>query len=477
MELSKITNSGVPRALVCAVIALCFSAALWSMNESTSNNSSSSKSSFIESIARFNDPDDAQKSIRLYAKGDLDSCLDLYKEAKQRDNSIAQIYIANAFGAMHWAKDSTKNFNTLTAQGLEEYRFASDSEDLLGVLENKINPDLTWRESDRIKQDILDKAAKLGNTFAQSVIILNELGHYRYPNFATACKLKPLTEKNDVREVLYHYGRALYCAGLYNQKLELEGIACMAKSGKLKIIYADEQGNQSFSDYCSHYVQYNYNTYYYDRYGMLFAGNGTIVAPSRAHWDEFKRTILETRTPTADETFNVCTVHDLQKIALLKEKYGISFLTGSHAGGRPWLSMYIKKWGRSKEIGEIVATIDNDTITTENSIKLNESQTELQPAIAFAEDMMKRCAHGLSVESMFDTLKYIGEANALPANDAQGEAPQTYTVCLDDLNPLGTTSYVLSCHHVFHKTCIQRAVAVKRECPNCRETIYDTLND
>lgn len=88
MILSEKTD--LRRILCGALVALCAGTS-WTMN-----NSSSSKTSLIESIAQCDDADQAQKDIRIYAAGNLEKCLDLYKEAKHKDNAIAQIYIANA---------------------------------------------------------------------------------------------------------------------------------------------------------------------------------------------------------------------------------------------------------------------------------------------------------------------------------------------------------------------------------------------
>ena len=159
---------------------------------------------------------------------------------------------------MHWGKDSAKNFNSLTSQDLESYMFSRNAKDYLGGVESEINPgydDLTYRERCRIKNDTFAKAVNQGNTFAQAVLIMND---YRMSvsNFATACRLKPLIQKNNNPELLYYYGKALFGAGLYNEQLEFEGLASMAKSGKLKIVYMNEEkvpfGVRNFSDYCSY---------------------------------------------------------------------------------------------------------------------------------------------------------------------------------------------------------------------------------
>ena len=120
MELPKKTNVGMSWVLNLALITLCVGTSSWAMNSNSSNtnnnnnsNNFSSMAAFVENLARYTDPDVAQKHIRLYVEGKLDACLDLYKEAKAKDNPMAQIYIANASYAMRWAKDDTKNFKNL----------------------------------------------------------------------------------------------------------------------------------------------------------------------------------------------------------------------------------------------------------------------------------------------------------------------------------------------------------------------------
>ena len=115
MEVPKRINFCGWRTLSLALIMLCVGTPSWTMN-----GGSSSRAPMLEGLAQCSDPDQAQKNIRLYAKGDLEACLNLYKQAKQEDNPISQIHIANAYYAMHWAKDNTKNFNTLTAQDLRQ---------------------------------------------------------------------------------------------------------------------------------------------------------------------------------------------------------------------------------------------------------------------------------------------------------------------------------------------------------------------
>src|SRR5665213_1270604 len=173
-------SSHLKRILCGALAALCASTS-WAMN-----NNSSSRTSLIEGLAQCNDPDEAQKNIRMYATGNLENCLNLYKEAKQKDNPIAQIYIANAYYAMHWAKDSAKNFNTITPRDLESYTFSHDTMTCLKGVESKINPDLDLprEEKDRIKDDTFAKAANQGNTFAQMALIVNDHIHL---DFAAAC--------------------------------------------------------------------------------------------------------------------------------------------------------------------------------------------------------------------------------------------------------------------------------------------------
>ena len=280
------------------------------------------------------------------------------------------------------------------------------------------------------------------------------------------CLEGPLVDKDNVPEVLYHYGKALFNSGLHNQKLEFEGLACMEQSGKLEIEFAKEKGYKNVSDYHHNYRLRHFRAdARYGRYGMKFLWNSVILAPSKAHWDEFKKTKLDTRMPFDNESLKVCDAHNLQEIAYLKEKYGITFVQGI-----PWICMYIKKWGQSKEIGNITVNIDNGIITTGNSITLTESQKELEPAIRFAQDIMQRCADTGSVVSMFNNLKYTGDQSALK-NDAEYE-PQECSICCGTVNSFDKQSAcVLSCHHVFHRDCIKLAVQTKRSCPNCRVDI------
>ncbi len=396
--------------------------------------------------------------------------MNLYKEAKHKDNAIAQIYIANAYYAMRRGKDSAKNFNSLTPQDLESYMFARDAKDYLGGVESEINPgydDLTYRERCRIKNDTFAKAVNQGNTFAQAVLIMND---YRMSvsNFATACRLKPLIQKNNNPELLYYYGKALFGAGLYNEQLEFEGLASMAKSGKLKIVYMNEEkvpfGVRNFSDYCSYYVRYEEcSCSYYDRYGMLFTTNGTVVAPSKEHWNKFKKERLDVHVPTPDEAFKVCEAHDLTRIALLKEKYKISFVPQYTR-----LTMYIKKWGNSNDIGEINATVNNGVITAANAIKLSNNRKDLLPAVAFAEDIMKRCADAGSVQSMFSALKSTENAAALEEDQEIGDC----SICLEEMEyPSYNVPRELECGHVFHDACIRQAAEINPTCPLCRSNI------
>ncbi len=353
----------------------------------------------LDDLAREIDPNLAQKRIRRALKGDRPKCLDLFRQATVTGNAVAQLYLANAYMAMGWDKDSQKDFSHVDGMRLEDHAFAARGRDLLNhclveVATRKPGTYEDWKLLDAQRDLIIDEAARRGNSYAQLVQIVGPGNKH----FGTACQIKPLLAKELFPELSYHFGASLFSSGLHNSQNELEGLKYMERSGFLRLKFFEDEKNRwtSFEEYCSFYVRCeDVVSTYYDRYGMRFVGVGTVLVPSKAHWENFKKEKLEPLVASPDELFDLFSRHDMELVKSVSGKYKLGFVSGI-LWGSPYLTIYIDH----TTLGEI-RIIDLKSRST-SDIALPEEYKALSPVISFLKDALACSYDGSAVSRIMN---------------------------------------------------------------------------
>lgn len=155
---------------------------------------------FLKEITTIVDPNEAQWTIRNHIHDDENRCLDLFKDAMQQGNSVAQLYCANAYYAMQWDKEKAKAQGALKKSAMKAYNFVlvdmhkGTFGKRLNDLYRKANPKATNKKVHTKRRDIMRRAAATGNAFAQLALIDAQRcrSSYHRFNFGQACRLRAL---------------------------------------------------------------------------------------------------------------------------------------------------------------------------------------------------------------------------------------------------------------------------------------------
>ena len=356
----------------------------------------------LRQLSREVNPNQAQKKARMFLKGDKRKCIELFQEALKEDNSVAQIYLANTHTTMGWAQDHEKDFSEgIKEDQLESYNIAPNAMELLEWMHEKADPRLhnDWKKRKKAVHRTINQAQKIENVYAQFLQVLGKKSNITPYHFGLACKLKPLIDHTQFSELLFTFGASLFNSGRYNSQLELEGLKYKEKSGFLNLKFFEDEKNYffgNFNTYCSNSL--DPSDKYYDKYGMRFVRDNTILVPSREHWRKFKEKKLETVQSSPDHLFDLFKEHDMDKIYSLTKKYKLEFLS-SEKEGLPCLDVYYTEWEKTKNFGKIGLTnIESKNIRVNIQPDLPPKIIkELSPVINFLRGALSRCGDSLAV--------------------------------------------------------------------------------
>lgn len=155
------------------------------------------ESSFLKEIATIVDPNEAQWAIRHHIHDDENRCLDLFKNAMQQGNSVAQLYCTNAYYAMQWDKATIEAQGALGTSDMHAYNFVLDTDQ--GTFSKRLNdmyrivkPHMHKKKVLKKRKKVMIQAAATGNAFAQLALIDAQRCRENPLHFGHACKLRKL---------------------------------------------------------------------------------------------------------------------------------------------------------------------------------------------------------------------------------------------------------------------------------------------
>ncbi len=378
--------------------------------------SAENTSEILKRIATEVDPNQAQKKLRMFFKGDKDKCIEAFQQALKEENAVAQLHLANTYFAMNQRADSKKDFSTIREENLESDNFSGYALQCLSYMIKKVNPSLkNWEEQEKVAHQTINKAAKIGSTYAQLIQILEDRGDKSTKHFGTACKLKSLIgNEQQFPELLYTFGSSLFYSHPFNRELGLEGLKYMEQSEGLTLIFAVEdplyQTAVDFEEYCDKYTARIGFSFLFDYSGMAFFRYGKIIVPSKKHWELFKKNKLDPIQLSPDNFFDLFEQHDMDKIRELVKKYNLNSI-GMRENGLATISLdYTDDSGKRKKLGEVKLTDAGSKNTHTNIINVSYIQQdalkEISVILNFLQDALSRCRDSVSVSHIIDDLKY-----------------------------------------------------------------------
>lgn len=156
------------------------------------------ESSFLKEITTIVDPNEAQWAIRHHINDDENKCLELFKDAMQQGNSVAQLYCANAYYAMQWDKPTIAAQGALGTSDMHAYHFVLDAEHgstfstRLNDMYRIVKPQMVKKKVLKKRKKVMMQAAATGNAFAQLALIDAQRCRENPLHFGHACKLREL---------------------------------------------------------------------------------------------------------------------------------------------------------------------------------------------------------------------------------------------------------------------------------------------
>ncbi|MGB8366777.1 MAG: hypothetical protein WCD44_00305, partial [Candidatus Babeliales bacterium] len=198
------------------VLAFIFLSSIFITNASEEITSEST-SEILKRISTEVDPNQAQKKLRMFFKGDSAKCEELFQQAIKEENAVAQLHLVGTYFAMGKYQDSKKDFGQIKKEKLESELFAFQTMSLLEYMHKKANPSLDWEEEEEIAIQTVYQAEKRGSPYAQLIKILENRFNKNTNQFGTACRLRSLiNQKPQFPELLYIFGSCLFSSYRYN---------------------------------------------------------------------------------------------------------------------------------------------------------------------------------------------------------------------------------------------------------------------
>jgi len=388
------------------VLAVIFLSSVFITNASEEITAEST-SEILKRIATEVDPNQAQKKLRMFFKGDEGKCVEAFQRAIKEENTVAQLHLANTYFAMSWHQDSQKDFTRVKKEQLKSYLFSPRAINLLEQMYKKVNPSLSWWEHEEIAHQTVYQAAKIGNSYAQLIQILEGRLNKNTNRFGIACKLKSLiNQKQQFPELLYTFGSSLFNTYRFNPQLGLAGLKYIEQSGFFNLEFFEDTKmnypkNTSFEEYCEKRFR---TTYLFYRHGICFHKNH-ILASSHEHWKKFKKEILDPLQPLPDSLFDLFEKHDMNTIAELVEKHNLHFISLPDNS----LQIYaMNESGEGEKRGTITLSEDESKKPVINLIFLyhQDALKKINIILNFLQDALFRCRDSYAVTNIIDDLRY-----------------------------------------------------------------------
>lgn len=340
--------------------------------------------------------------IRMLLKGDEAACLDLFRQAIEEGDAVAQIQLSQALTCMKRGKDSLKDFSSLVVTDLEEFAYYPKEFVLFeSTYTQLMGPGVEWEALRSTAKETFALAANRGYLPA-----LLELKHREWINnresYGFAAELRPFVGKGD-RLLDYHFGYALKRGCQVGSALYYEGMYWMHQSLGITVKVPDE--DESYKRFLEREVDgTSYGRYDFD--GFRHAST-VVFAPSMEKWETFVREKLETVRVAPLDSYLFS--YDAQQIKSLLNEYKLSAATSASfvehpmegntylgPSGEPFHGFNIDSltlFMNHKKLGEI--SVRKDTFELYETI----SDPRIQPVVEFVQNVMMRSGSAGSAHS------------------------------------------------------------------------------
>jgi len=349
--------------------------------------------------------------IRMLLKGSVETCNNLFKQAVEEGDVVAQIQLSHALFGMKWGKDDSKDFSSLSARDLETFSYYPREFALFNsAYDQAMGVEFDGGAHDARGKDTFRAAASRGYLPALLELKCREWKR-RTSSYGFAVELRPFVGKGD-RQLDYHFGQALKNGSQIGSELYYEGMYWMNQSCGIPVKYPRE--HESFEDFTRRYIRFkDCGSTFYDFDGFRHVGGSVVLAPSEEAWEAFVKEKLGNVRFASLESYSF--KYDAAQILSLLDEYKIGAVGGSsfvesategrdvesfrggtvHGFRIDSLSIY----QNHERIGEISVQ--------ENTFKIHQTfeNPTIQPIIDFIENVMIRTGSGGSAHSW---LKQMG---------------------------------------------------------------------
>jgi hypothetical protein len=348
--------------------------------------------------------------IRMLLKGDMETCLKLFREAIAAEDAILQIQLSQAYYGMKWGKDEEKDFSSLTVKALENFEYYPREFVLFNrVYDLAMSLESDWKVHETRGLEIFTKAAALG--YRPAILELEKAKwRSRSDSYGFAVQLRPFVGQGD-KQFDFFFGRALKNGSQIGSELYYEGLYWIERSDDTFLKYPRK--GESFDDFKSRYIKFEdvFNTYY-DQDGFLHVGGSVVLGPSKEAWEVFKKDKLAAVKISPLEAFQV--EYNEEEIRSLMSTHNISMVCTSSFVEHPTQGHSVKGWhGESyhgfrihslaiysgkNNIGEV--SVQEDTFEIYQTI----DNPKIRPLISFIENVMRKSGSASSADAW---LRYI----------------------------------------------------------------------
>lgn len=347
-------------------------------------------------------------AIRMLLKGNVETCLGLFRGAVEEGDVVTQIQLSHALKGMELGKDSLKDFSSLVVGDLEEFSYYPKEFALFDLAYARaMGSEPNWEMEHAKAVETFRLAADRGYLPA-----FLELKHQEWrinrESYGFAVELRPFLGKGD-KLLDYYFGLALRTGCQVGSALYYEGIYWMHQSGGISVKCPGKSVKHpgKYESFERFKKDNSSPGSYRDFDGFRYVGPSEVLAPSIEVWEAFVIVKLENVRVAPLESYLFSYNPEQIKSLLNEYKVGIaqtdSFIkspTEGHAhfnfSNEPVHGFYIYSLSiyiDHRPVGKI--SVQEDTFKISNTV----ADAGIKPVIEFIENVMKRSGSARSAVS------------------------------------------------------------------------------
>lgn len=264
---------------------------------------------------QFFQPNITERSINLHtiekANGNInqivslinenkETCLALFREALEQENSIAQIQLSQAYCEINWRENEPKDSVSTQNENFDPFFYYPREFDLfIKTYRAAMRREPDYETEKQIAEQTFWEAADQGYLPA-FLEFTDKMWGNETKSYGFALQLRPFVNQGN-KVIDYHFGMALKHGSEPGTKLFYEGLHWIHKSDGIPVQFPEE--NESFENFSSRFCEKSRYSYY-SHDGFIYANEGSpILAPSREKWEAFIKEKIETAEIAPKESY------------------------------------------------------------------------------------------------------------------------------------------------------------------------------